>query len=120
MPGGTEISLDGSGLTIEDLVRVARDPGVTITCDDAAMGRTATAAALVSETVERYRRELDGDPILDYGITTGFGEFKRIPIDPNDLFKLQGNILLSHAAGVGENIAADDLANYFSPEVVRA
>ena len=34
--------------------------------------------------------------------------------------QLQRNILLSHSVGVGENADADDLANYFPPDVVRA
>ena len=56
--------------------------------------RVAAAAALVDAIVER------GDAA--YGINTGFGLLAqtRIPIDQLDL--LQRNLLLSHAAGVGE------------------
>jgi histidine ammonia-lyase len=55
----------------------------------------------------------------EYGVTTGFGEFKDKPIAPDDLEQLQRNLLLSHSVGVGDNISADDLANYFPAEVVR-
>jgi histidine ammonia-lyase len=41
-----------------------------------------------------------GKPV--YGINTGFGRLASIPIAPQDLTKLQRNIVLSHAAGVGE------------------
>ena len=37
-----------------------------------------------------------------YGINTGFGKLASTRIDDHDLAKLQRNIILSHAAGVGE------------------
>ncbi len=66
------------------------------------------------------RKKKKAKPVLDYGITTGFGEFKDIPIEPDDLEALSRNILLSHSAGVGENADPDDPANYYPAEVVRA
>ncbi len=41
-----------------------------------------------------------GDPV--YGINTGFGKLASVRIDSSDLATLQRNIVLSHAAGVGE------------------
>ena len=41
-----------------------------------------------------------GEPI--YGINTGFGKLASVRIEAHDLEKLQRNIVLSHAAGVGE------------------
>jgi len=60
-----------------------------------------------------------------YGVTTGFGVLKKInlPLEHegrNLRRELQKNVLLSHAAGVGESTAADDPANYFPADVVRA
>ena len=37
-----------------------------------------------------------------YGITTGFGKFSDVFIQKNDVKKLQRNLILSHACGVGE------------------
>ena len=45
-----------------------------------------------------------------YGINTGFGKLAQVRIAASDLATLQRNIVLSHAAGVGEPL---------SPEVVR-
>ncbi len=56
----------------------------------------------------------------DYGITTGFGEFKNIPLDPAALDALSHHLLLSHCVGVGDTPEADDLGNYFAADVVRA
>jgi len=39
-----------------------------------------------------------------YGINTGFGKLSSIKIDSKDINKLQENLILSHAVGVGENI----------------
>ncbi|WP_230530631.1 histidine ammonia-lyase [Microvirga roseola] len=41
-----------------------------------------------------------GDPV--YGINTGFGKLASVRIGASDLATLQRNIVLSHAAGVGE------------------
>src|SRR5690606_34211505 len=54
----------------------------------------ARGAEAVARIVER------GDPV--YGINTGFGKLGSERIAPADLERLQRNIVLSHAAGVGE------------------
>lgn len=41
-----------------------------------------------------------GEPV--YGVNTGFGKLANVRIDAGDLETLQRNIVLSHAAGVGE------------------
>ena len=42
-----------------------------------------------------------------YGITTGFGKFSDVFIQKNDVKKLQRNLILSHACGVGEPFSED-------------
>jgi len=54
----------------------------------------AAAADLVAAIVGR------GEAV--YGINTGFGKLATVRIAPADLATLQRNIVLSHAAGVGE------------------
>ncbi|KQT32116.1 histidine ammonia-lyase [Sphingomonas sp. Leaf412] len=54
----------------------------------------AASAAAVARIVGK------GDPV--YGINTGFGKLASVRIDAADLATLQRNIVLSHAAGVGE------------------
>ena len=44
-----------------------------------------------------------GEPV--YGINTGFGKLAGVRIEPADLARLQRNIVLSHAAGVGEPVS---------------
>src|SRR6185503_3550262 len=114
------IVLDGHSLTIEQLVEIARR-GAQVACDPSTRERVARSEALIARVVENYRRAWDAGQSVphDYGITTGFGEFKNKPIAPDDLVQLQRNLLLSHSVGVGENTDPDDLANYFPAEVVR-
>ena len=52
------------------------------------------SAAAVDRIVER------GEPV--YGINTGFGRLASVRIDTDDLAALQRNIVLSHAAGIGD------------------
>jgi histidine ammonia-lyase len=116
------ITLDGHSLTIEQLVRIARDPSIRVRRDPATNERVAACEAVIARAVDNYKRAYDaGKPApTEYGVTTGFGEFKDTPIAPADLEQLQRNLLLSHSVGVGENDDENDLSNYFPAEVVRA
>ena len=58
----------------------------------------AAAVKASAETVDRIVAK--GDPV--YGINTGFGKLASVRIPASDLETLQRNIVLSHAAGVGE------------------
>src|SRR5712691_4030726 len=116
------VRLDGDSLTIEQLVRVSRNPGVRVERDPRTDERVARSEALIRSVVENYRQAWKSGTAAptEYGVTTGFGEFKDKPIAPDDLEQLQRNVLLSHSVGVGENADPDDLSNYFPAEVVRA
>lgn len=123
------LELTGESLTVADLTRAARDPRVEVVVSQSALVRVARCQELIQSIASKYRRDFErfaggesgaGQPISDYGVTTGFGEFKDIAIHPDDLEELPRNILLSHATGVGDNSDADDLANYFPADVVRA
>ncbi len=115
-----KIRLDGSSLTIEQLVAIARH-GASVERDPSTDAAVARSEKLIAQVVDNYRRAFDEKRAAptEYGVTTGFGEFKDKPIAPADLEQLQRNLLLSHSVGVGENSDADDLANYFPAEVVR-
>ncbi|MFO6420527.1 histidine ammonia-lyase [Hylemonella sp. W303a] len=58
----------------------------------------AAAVAASADTVARIVAR--GEPV--YGINTGFGKLASVRIPAEDLETLQRNIVLSHAAGVGE------------------
>lgn len=114
--------LDGQSLRVEELARAARDPRVAVACDPAAMQAVARCRAHVEKIVRDYEAAVaaGGTAPRVYGVTTGFGEFKNRAIAPAQLEQIQQNLLRSHAVGTGDNADADDPANYFPAEVVRA
>ena len=87
------ILLDGSSLTLEQLVSIAdrREP---VTLAEAARDRVRASRAVVD------RRARGDEPA--YGINTGFGSFADVKIAPEALETLQINLLRSHAAGLGD------------------
>jgi histidine ammonia-lyase len=90
-----EIVLGVDGMTLEDLVAIARE-GAGVRMAEESEERIRQARALV----ERWVRE--GRVI--YGVTTGFGALSDVTISPRDTRLLQQNILMSHAAGVGPHL----------------
>jgi len=121
------ITLDGEKMSIADLVRIARNPAIRVERSADSEARIRKSADLVAAVAAAYKdawtrqRNLPlANLPLEYGVTTGFGEFKDKPIPPDELEELQRNLLLSHSVGVGENTNRQDLANYYPPEVVRA
>jgi histidine ammonia-lyase len=84
--------LDGSPLSIPEVVAVARDAR-PVTLSPAALQRLAASRGVVEAATR------GGDPV--YGVNTGFGSLSRQTIPEADLRTLQRNLLRSHAAGVG-------------------
>lgn len=96
------VCLDGHGLSIAEVVRVARG------------GEPVAIAAASLERMRRSRRVIEdalggGAPI--YGVNTGFGKFSDVVIGGDDVDLLQRHLVLSCCVGVGEP---------FPDEVVRA
>lgn len=97
-----KILIDGNSLTIEDVVKIARDNyKIELTKD--ALDKVTKARELVDKLVEEEK--------ISYGITTGFGKFSDVVISKGDSQKLQKNLIMSHSCGVG---------NPLSEEIVRA
>ncbi len=86
------VLLDGDTLTLEEVVAVSRERAKAEVSPEA-RERVRRARALVDA------RLADGE--AHYGINTGFGTFAEVRIGLPDLARLQRNLVLSHAAGVG-------------------
>jgi histidine ammonia-lyase len=91
------IALDGSSLTLETFGRVVHEG---LRCE---LGRAARQRVKKGRQV--IERALAGGEVV-YGVNTGFGELAQVRIDPGKLLVLQRNLVLSHAAGVGEPLPA--------------
>jgi histidine ammonia-lyase len=92
----TTIVFDGESLTFEQVISVAfGSPGSPrVELSKAAIENVDRSADAVQTLLERGE--------IAYGITTGFGAFKDKIISRREVELLQRNIVLSHAAGVGE------------------
>ena len=85
-------------LTIYDVVRVARE-GACVSLSDQTKEAIRKSRAFVDNIVDAER------PV--YGISTGFGEFSKIAISPDQRELLQRNLILSHCTGVGDFLPED-------------
>jgi len=95
--------LDGTSLTIDDLARIANDPGTRVDLSSEARAAVQRSRAAVDSWIENER--------VIYGLTTGFGEFANVFIPKDKTARLQENLIISHAAGTGDLLP---------PEIVRA
>lgn len=86
------VVVDGSPLTVDDVVAVAYQRLTAIPGDDLE-ARMEPARALVEQVV--------ADDETVYGITTGFGALANTRIRPEQASELQYDLLRSHASGVG-------------------
>jgi histidine ammonia-lyase len=100
--GAGDVILTGADLTVADVEAVARR-GARVQLDVHARERMQEARDVIEALV--------AEGAVVYGVTTGFGDLASTTIAPADVERLQENLLMSHAAGVGPA---------FSRDVVRA
>jgi histidine ammonia-lyase len=89
------INLDGGALSIDAVVRAARDREA-VRLDPAVPERMAPARRVVEN--------LDREGAVVYGVTTGFGALADRAVAPADRALLQRSVVLSHAAGSGPRL----------------
>ncbi|HTP13632.1 MAG TPA: histidine ammonia-lyase [Bacteroidota bacterium] len=94
----SQISINGDSLTIPAIWDVA--------CRNGGVRLSPTARRKIKRARDLVVRWIRSGETV-YGVTTGFGEFANVRIDPRDTEKLQENLILSHAAGAGEPLPAE-------------
>lgn len=85
--------IDGSGLTIEKLVKVARH-GEKIELHPDSILRIKKCREMLEEKIKS--RE------IMYGVNTGIGEFSEVVLSDEQVEKFQRYLVYNHAAGIGE------------------
>ncbi|MBL7137949.1 MAG: aromatic amino acid lyase [Bacteroidales bacterium] len=85
--------ISGSGLTIEDVVNVARH-NQTVELHPDAMDRIRKCRAMLEKKIEA--RE------IMYGVNTGIGEFSEIVLNDEQVKDFQKYLIYNHAAGIGD------------------
>jgi histidine ammonia-lyase len=88
-----KVIVNGDALTVEDVVDVARGTA-TAELSDGVAAVMEPSRAVVAAAIQ-------GDAPV-YGVNTGFGALADTRVGARDLARLQGAIVRSHAAGVGE------------------
>jgi histidine ammonia-lyase len=86
------ITLTPGSVPLADWRTVYRGAGVVL--DPACRGEVEAGAKTIADIVARNEAV--------YGVTTGFGKLASVRIEVADLAALQRNLVMSHAAGVGE------------------
>ena len=86
------ITITAGAVSLADWRRIYR--GETAVLDPSCNPKIIASAEAVARILARQ------EPV--YGINTGFGKLASVRISDDDLLTLQRNIVLSHAAGVGE------------------
>src|SRR5580700_1613172 len=93
-----EVIIDGSALTVEDVIAVAHGEATARLGPD--------VPARMEHSLSVVTAALGGDTPV-YGVNTGFGALADTPVGVADLRALQLAIIRSHAAATGEPLADD-------------
>jgi histidine ammonia-lyase len=87
------ITLDGSRLTVDQLVRIARF-GDPVALHPDALERIKACRAMLEDKL-RAREVM-------YGTNTGIGEFSEVVLTDEQVLQFQRYLIYNHAAGIGE------------------
>lgn len=87
------VILDGKTLTVEKLVRVARE-GEPVEVPPESVDKIRACRAMLEEKIKA--RE------IMYGINTGIGEFSEVVLADEQVGQFQKYLIYNHAAGIGD------------------
>jgi len=88
------ITLNGSGLTVEKLVRIARHNEM-VKLDPKAEERIIECRDVLDKKIKAKE--------IMYGVNTGIGEFSEVVLTDEQVKKFQKYLVYNHAAGIGEH-----------------
>ena len=89
--------IDGTSLTIQDVVRVSENPHIKVQLTPEALKAVKDNRLILEKMCN------DDTPI--YGINTGFGDLAKVTIKSDELAQLQINLIRSHAVAVGDPLS---------------
>ncbi len=87
------VILDGSNLTVEKLVRIARH-NEKVELSNEALQRIKTCRAMLEEKIKAHE--------IMYGVNTGIGEFSEVVLNDEQVKDFQKYLIYNHSAGIGE------------------
>ena len=87
------VVIDGTGLTVEKLMRVAR-LGEKVELHPQALERIKACRTMLEEKIQAHE--------IMYGVNTGIGEFSERVLNDDQVQQFQKYLIYNHAAGIGE------------------
>jgi len=87
------IVLDGSNLTVEKVVAIARN-NEKVELDPKALERIKTCRAMLERKINAHE--------IMYGVNTGIGEFSEVALNDEQVKEFQKYLIYNHAAGIGD------------------
>ena len=87
------IKLNGNELTVEKLVRIARD-GEQVELAQDSLRSIIKCREMIEEKIQAGE--------IMYGVNTGIGEFSEIVLDDDQIKDFQKYLIYNHAAGIGD------------------
>jgi histidine ammonia-lyase len=94
------VIITGKGLTIEDVVSVAR-AGAKVELHTEAVARIKKCRAFIESRIEAHE--------IMYGVNTGIGEFSEVVLTDDQVQQFQRYLIYNHAAGIGEPAPIDHI-----------
>jgi histidine ammonia-lyase len=90
--------ITGSGLTIENVVKVARHHE-KVELHPEAIKRINNCRAMLERKIEAHE--------IMYGVNTGIGEFSEVVLNDDQVKDFQKYLIYNHAAGIGDPMPAE-------------
>ena len=87
------IVLDGSGLTVDKLVRIARN-NEKVELSAEALERIKKCRAMLEKKIQAHE--------IMYGVNTGIGEFSEVVLTDEQVKDFQRYLVYNHSAGIGD------------------
>jgi histidine ammonia-lyase len=87
------ILLEGSGLSIDGLMRIARF-GEKVELQSEALARIRACREMLEEKIQAHE--------IMYGVNTGIGEFSEVVLTDDQMRQFQRYLIYNHAAGIGD------------------
>ncbi|MFO7889242.1 MAG: aromatic amino acid ammonia-lyase [bacterium] len=92
------VTITGNDLTIDEVVKVARDHEKVQLHPDA-VKRIKNCRAMLKEKIQAHE--------IMYGVNTGIGEFSEVVLDDDQVAQFQKYLIYNHAAGIGDPAPID-------------
>jgi histidine ammonia-lyase len=94
------IVLNGSGLSVEKLMRIARGRE-KVDLDPGALERIKLCRAMLEQKIAAHE--------IMYGVNTGIGEFSEVVLNDEQVQQFQRYLIYNHAAGIGDPVPEEQV-----------